>query len=79
MAISRKDALRRVNGLAPRVEEHLSKIAAEPASRDVPHWTNEINSWIKQVEELLLHVGKRTSSQWSTRVAKWKAELENRN
>jgi hypothetical protein len=78
MAISRKDALRRLEGLAPRVEEHLSKIAVEPTSRDVPHWTKEIDSWIKQMEELATHVGKRTSALWLARIAKWKTELETR-
>jgi hypothetical protein len=75
MAISRPDALKRLNGLAPRVEIHLNKIAGSPASQDVPHWTGEINNWIRQMEEVLPHVGKRTAADWAVRIAEWKARL----
>ena len=75
MAMSRKDALKRLNGLAPRVEEHLQKIADNPASRDVPHWIGEINHWIKQVERMLPHAGNKTAAEWTARIAEWKVRL----
>jgi hypothetical protein len=75
MAMSRKDALKRLNGLGPRVEEHLGKIANNPGSRDIPHWTGEIDTWIKQMEDVLPHVGDKTAAEWAAKIAEWKARL----
>jgi hypothetical protein len=75
MAMSRKDALKRLNGLRPKVEGHLQKIAGNPSSRDVPHWTKEIESWISQMDDVLPHVGADTSAKWFIRIAEWKAKL----
>ena len=75
MAISRKDALKRWKGLAPQVEEHLQKIADNPASRDIPHWTAEINHWITQMENMLPHAGDKTAAEWAARIAEWKVRL----
>jgi hypothetical protein len=75
MAMSRKDALKRWNGLAPRVEEHLQKITSNPASRDVPHWMGQIHHWIKQTENLLPHTGGKTAAEWAVRIAEWKTRL----
>jgi hypothetical protein len=73
--MNRKDALKRLKGLAPRIEEHLSKIADDPTSRDVPHWMTEINTWIEQMEDMLDHVGEKTSEDWREKIAAWKATL----
>jgi hypothetical protein len=73
--MSRADALKRLNGLAAKVEDHLAKIAQSPASRDVPHWRGEINNWIRQMEEVLPHAGKKTAADWSARIAGWKGRL----
>ncbi len=75
--MSRKQALKRLGGLAPIVEEHLAKIEDDPTSRDVPHWTAEILSWIKQMEDLLPHVGDKTAAEWLARIAEWKRRLGN--
>jgi hypothetical protein len=73
--MSRKKALERLGGLAPRIEEHLDKITSDPASQDAPHWTREVKSWIQQVESLLPHVGRKTSAKWWAKIADWKAQV----
>ncbi len=75
MAMSRNDALKRLNGLGPMVQEHLEKIANNPGSQDVPHWTGEIDNWIKQMEDVLPHAGDKTAAEWAARIAEWKARL----
>jgi phage shock protein PspC (stress-responsive transcriptional regulator) len=75
MAMSRKDALKRLNGLSPRVEEHLQKIANNPGSRDIPHWKGEAENWIRQMENVLPHVGEKTAAEWAARIAEWRARL----
>jgi hypothetical protein len=73
--MNRKNALKRLNGLAPQIEKHLGKIAADPDSRDVPHWVKEIRAWIGQIEHALPHVGDKTAQEWQPRIAGWKAKL----
>ena len=76
MGISRKDALRRLEGLAPRVVEHLGYLAEEPDSQDVPHWKHEIRNWVAQMEEVLHAVGKKTEARWRGQINAWLARLE---
>jgi hypothetical protein len=76
MAIPRKRALVRVVRFSARIEEHLKKIAAKPTDQEVPHWKIEIRGWLKQLEEALTHVGKKTSAEWQGRVASYRAILE---
>lgn len=73
--MNRKDALKRLNGLAPQVEEHLAKIAADPNSRDASHWVKEINSWIRQMERILPDTGDKTAEEWRAQIAGWKDQL----
>ncbi len=75
MAISRSQALKRMLGLSAQVEKHLAKIAAKPLSRDVAHWTGEIQGWIGEIERLSEHVGKKTAQEWASKIAAWKAGL----
>jgi hypothetical protein len=75
MGLSRKDALKKMNGLKKRIEQHIKKVAETPASRDVPHWLGEIRSWIAQVEEASEHVGARTQDEWQRTIESWKAGL----
>jgi hypothetical protein len=70
--MKRKDALKRMRGLAPQIEEHLDKICNDPSSRDVPHWVKEIESWIRQIESLLPYVGERTAEYWGRRIEGWR-------
>jgi hypothetical protein len=76
MAISRKDALKRLEALAERVIEHLRYLAQEPDSLDVPHWRHETRNWLNQMEEVLHAVGKKTGSEWRLRIDTWRAEVE---
>ena len=75
MAMSRKDALKRLNGLTPKIEEHLQKIANDPMSRDLPHWTREVENWIRQMEKVLPYIGDKTAAEWAARIAEWKARI----
>ena len=75
MAISRSQALNRMAGLSANIVEHLAKIAAKPFSRDVPHWTTEIQAWIEEIERLTQHVGQKTGQEWASRIAAWKGQL----
>jgi len=76
MAIPRKRALNRVVGFSARIEEHLQMIASKPGDREVPHWKTEVRGWLRQLEEALTHVGKKTSAKWQSRVASYWAALE---
>jgi hypothetical protein len=76
MGISRKDALKRLLALVPKVEEHLAKISRNPNGRDVPHWIKEIKGWISQMEAMLPHVGDRTSAEWQASIDGWKAKVQ---
>jgi len=75
MAISRSQALNRLEGLEPQVEEHLAKIAANPGSRDVPHWATEIRAWLGEMERLAQHTGKKTGAEWAAKIANWRRLL----
>lgn len=76
MAISRKDALKRLNGLAPRVEEHLAKLASDPETPDASHWQKEVGCWLDQMVMMLPHIGRKTAARWAQRISVWKSSLE---
>ena len=73
--MNRKDALRRLNGLAPQVEAHLDKIESTPTSRDVPHWKKEIGAWLNQMERIVPDVGDKTAAEWQAKIDGWKTRL----
>jgi uncharacterized protein YaaR (DUF327 family) len=76
MGISRKNALKRLRGLAPRILQHLEYLADDPESQDVSHWKHEIRNWITQMEEVLHAVGEKTGAQWREQINTWIARLE---
>jgi hypothetical protein len=75
MAIPRQQALKRLEGLAPQVEEHLAKIATNPTSRDVPHWKTEIRAFLGEMERLAPHTGRKTGEEWAAKIAEWRRLL----
>jgi hypothetical protein len=64
-----------MEGLSANVIEHLAKIAAQPRSRDVPHWIKETQAWIAEIERLTQHVVQKTGQKWASRIAAWKVQL----
>lgn len=66
MGMGRKRALERIHGLVERVQEHLEKLRAKPSLYDDQHWRYEMNNWLRQMEEVLPHVGKKTSRYWQS-------------
>ena len=71
MSLGRKQALKRLHGLAKRVREHLEYLANEPAAQAVSHWRQEIRGWLEQMEGVLPHVGKKTARDWQRYIAEW--------
>lgn len=68
MAISRKHALKRLQGLFPEVQSHMEQLAAEVESKVAAHWKHEIRNWLQQMEEVLPHVGQKTAEEWQARI-----------
>ena len=75
MGLSRKLALKRITGLAARIEEHLTKIEENPNTRETPHWNHEIRTWIEQIESVIDNVGSRTEAQWRAKIDAWREQL----
>jgi hypothetical protein len=79
MGLSRKKAIKRILGLLPRIEEHLAKIAADPANSAFRHWVHETHGWIEQVEAVLPVVGAKTAEEWQGRIDGWRILLGDRD
>jgi hypothetical protein len=73
--MSRKRALLRLNGLLPRVREHLEKIREEPDSEAVNHWRAEVRVWLRQMSAVVDATGESTAAGWRTVIAECSAEL----
>lgn len=76
MAFGRRNALKRLNGLAIRVQGHLQKLADTPDSPAAMHWIHETRNWLSQMERVLSQLGKRTSERWARQIANWKSKTE---
>ena len=76
MGMSRKRALLRLNGLLPRVREHLDKLREQPGAQDVNHWRGEVRVWLRQMEAVLGAAGEATAAGWRAIPDECHAELE---
>lgn len=74
MGMSRKRALLRLNGLLPRVREHLTKLRERPGDRAVNHWRGEVRVWLRQMTDVLDAAGGNTAAEWRTVIAACYAE-----
>ena len=76
MAISRKDALKRLNGLRKVVEEHIEALAIEPECDAAQHWKGELREWLSRMRDALPHVGRKTAETWSLLIDAWQQKIE---
>jgi hypothetical protein len=75
MGMSRKRALLRLNGLLPRVREHLAKLRERPDDREVNHWRGEVRVWLRQMSDVLEAAGEGTAAGWRTVIDECYSEL----
>lgn len=75
MAISRSKALKRLRGLRKTIEEHLGLLTENPHALPGDHWRGEVRSWIRQAEDMVPHVGKKTGAEWILQISDWKSRL----
>jgi hypothetical protein len=78
MALSRKKALERLQGLEEAVLYHLddhipSTIGKAPAAAD--YWRKEVEGFLGQMEALSDHVGGRTSAEWRAKIGELRRRL----
>lgn len=75
MATPRKRALKRLQGRVPEVERHLARIDETPEHSSTVKWKSEIRNWLREMEEVLPHVGKKTAAEWQVRIDAYRAAL----
>jgi len=75
MAMSRKDALARIESRVSEIEKHLGVLEAEPGAQAVNHWRKEVKTWLADVDQALPHVGKKTAEEWAPRISEWRRRL----
>ncbi len=46
MGLTRKQTIRRINGLSKKIDEHLAKIQQQLHSVSAAHWRTEVETWI---------------------------------
>jgi hypothetical protein len=75
MAMPRKGALKRLQGRVHEVERHLARIKATPEHSSASKWRSEVLNWLREMEEVLPHVGKKTTAQWQDRIDAYRSAL----
>jgi len=77
MAITRKQALKRTEGLIGEgsnegIESHIGKLT-RPGSG--PHIRTELNARIREIERLAAHVGEKTGAEVRAKIAEWRIRI----
>jgi len=75
MALLRKQALNRLQGRVFEIERHLARIAEAPGHSSIRKWQNEISNWLREMEEVLPHVGTKTAAEWEARIDAYRRTL----
>lgn len=75
MTLSRKDALRRLEGLRPQVEKHVNKLLKATDGPDANHWRSEIVGWLDEMERLASFTGRKTAASWFEIIGHWRKRL----
>jgi hypothetical protein len=78
MAISRKQALARLEGLEGAILYHLddhipSTIKGAPSA--IKHWRTEVGGLIDDMERLTPHIGKKSAAAWQFRISEMRKRL----
>jgi hypothetical protein len=76
MAMSRKDALKKLDSRARQAEWHLAKIAENRGHSSIRKWKHEVGNWLREMQEVLPHVGKKTAEEWQARIDIYRTALE---
>jgi hypothetical protein len=79
MALSRKQALTRLEGLESAILYHLddhipSTIKGAPNA--INHWRTEVSGLIADMERLTPHVGKKSAAAWQSRISEMRKRLD---
>ena len=79
MALSRKQALSRLEGLESAVLYHLddhipSTIKGAPNA--INHWRTEVGGLIADMERLTPHIGKKSAAVWQSRISEMRKRLD---
>lgn len=77
MAITRKQALKRIAGLIGEgseagIEAHIDKLTRRGAG---PHIRAELHARLDEIARLIPHVGKRTGSELNGKVQAWRRRI----
>jgi hypothetical protein len=72
MGINRKHALRQIEGIKPKIREHLLKMQRFTDVPEYNHWRAEVTVWIEDVEHWARFVGRRTHEEVMKDVTQWK-------
>jgi hypothetical protein len=78
MALSRKQALSRVEGLEGAVLYHLddhipATIGKAPTA--VSHWRMEVGGFLDEMERMTPHIGKKSGAEWQGKINSMRQRL----